>query len=66
MLSNLLHKDAGRVQDGVGLLNSILLRYAEVGSVYYWRDQHALKFTFMILKRSRFSRKRWYPIYYIQ
>jgi len=30
MLSNLLHKDAGRVQDGVGLLSSILLRYAEV------------------------------------
>jgi len=48
MLSNLLHKDAGSVQDGVGLLNSILLRYAEVGSVHYWREQHALKFTFVI------------------
>src|SRR5665648_2786 len=48
MLSNLLHKEAGRVQDGVGLLSSILLRYAEVGSAHYWRDQHALKFTFMI------------------
>lgn len=48
MLGNLLHKDSGSVQDGVGLLSSILLRYAEVGSVQYWREQHALKFTFMI------------------
>jgi len=48
MLSHLLHKDTGRVQDGVGLLSSILLRYAEVGSVHYWLEQHALKFTFMI------------------
>jgi len=48
MLGNLLHKDAVYVQDGVGLLSSILLRYAEVGSVHYWREQHALKFTFII------------------
>ncbi len=48
MRSNLLHKDSGSVQDGVGLLSSILLRYAEVGSVHYCREQHALKFTFMI------------------
>jgi hypothetical protein len=47
MLSN-LYRDGGRVQDGVGLLSSILLRYSEVGSVHYWREQHALKFTFMI------------------
>jgi hypothetical protein len=48
VLSNLFDKYAGRDQDGVELLSSILLRYAEVGSVYYWREQHALKFTFMI------------------
>lgn len=55
MLSNLLLKDAGRVQDGVGLLSSILLRYAEVGSVHYWREQHALKFTFMIRQHQEVS-----------
>lgn len=57
MLSNLLYKDkdAGRVQDGVELLSSILLRYAEVGSVYYWREQHALKFTFMIRQHQEVS-----------
>ena len=55
MFSN-LYRDGGRVQeggraqDGVGLLTSILLRYAEVGSVHYWCEQHALKFTFMITK----------------
>ena len=48
MLSNLLHKDGGHVQEGVGLLSSILLRYAEVGAVHYCREQHALKFTFMV------------------
>ncbi|HEY8911619.1 MAG TPA: hypothetical protein VIM51_15320 [Desulfosporosinus sp.] len=47
MFSN-LYRDGGRVQDGLGLLTSILLRYSEVGSVHYWREQHALKFTFMI------------------
>ena len=48
MLNNLQAKDGALVQDGVGLLTSILLRYSEVGSVHYWREQHALKFTFMI------------------
>jgi len=47
MFSN-LYRDGGRVQDGLKLLTSILLRYSEVGSVHYWREQHALKFTFMI------------------
>jgi len=55
MLSHLLHKDAGRTQDGIGLLSSILLRYAEVGSVHYWLEQHALKFTFMIQKHQEVS-----------
>lgn len=55
MLSNLLDKYAGRDQDGVELLSSILLRYAEVGSVYYWREQHALKFTFMIRQHQEVS-----------
>ncbi|KJR45073.1 hypothetical protein UF75_4545 [Desulfosporosinus sp. I2] len=55
MFSN-LYRDGGRVQeggraqDGVGLLTSILLRYAEVGTVHYWCEQHALKFTFMLTK----------------
>lgn len=48
MLGNLLHKEADRAQEGVGLLSSILMRYAEVGSVHYWCEQHALKFTFMV------------------
>ena len=55
MLSHLLHKETGRVQDGVGLLSSILLRYAEVGSVHYWLEQHALKFTFMIQQHEEVS-----------
>lgn len=55
MLSHLLHKETGRVQDGVGLLSSILLRYAEVGSVHYWLEQHALKFTFMIQEHQEVS-----------
>ncbi len=48
MLGNLLHKDSNHIQEGVGLLSSILMRYAEVGSVHYWCEQHALKFTFMV------------------
>ncbi|MBC2727683.1 MAG: hypothetical protein HGJ98_14620 [Desulfosporosinus sp.] len=48
MLSNLQYKDGGRLQDGVGLLTSILTRYTEVGSVQYWREEHALKFKFMV------------------
>ncbi|MDR3599436.1 MAG: hypothetical protein P4L49_02955 [Desulfosporosinus sp.] len=48
MYNNLQYKDGGRIQDGVGLITSILLRYPEVGAVHYWREQHALKFTFMI------------------
>jgi hypothetical protein len=55
VLSNLSHKYAGQVQDGVELLSSILLRYVEVGSVYYWREQHALKFTFMIRQHQEVS-----------
>jgi len=58
MLSNLLHKDAGSVQDGIGLLSSILLRYAEVGSVHYCREQKALKFTFMIRQHEEVSSLR--------
>ncbi|SDG89840.1 hypothetical protein [Desulfosporosinus hippei] len=42
------YKDGGRLQDGVGLLTSILMRYNEVGSVHYWREEHALKFTFLV------------------
>ena len=48
MLSNLKYKDGGRLQDGVGLLTSILMRYPEVGSVHYWREQHSLKLTFLV------------------
>jgi len=48
MLTNFKYQDGGRSQDGVGLLTSILMRYSEVGSVHYWREQHALKFTFMV------------------
>ncbi|AET68968.1 hypothetical protein Desor_3479 [Desulfosporosinus orientis DSM 765] len=48
MLSNLNYYDSGYYQDGVGLLTSILMRYSEVGSVHYWREEHALKFTFMV------------------
>ncbi len=55
MLSNLLHKEAGRAQDGVGLLSSILLRYAEVESVHYWREQHAVKLTFMVRQHQEVS-----------
>lgn len=55
MYNNLQYKDGGRVQDGVGLLTSILLRYSEVGSVHYWREQHALKFTFMITQHQEIS-----------
>lgn len=55
MLSNLLHKDGRRVQDGVELLSSILLRYGEVGSVNYWREQHSLRFTFMIRQHPEVS-----------
>lgn len=50
-----IYTDRGRVQDGVGLLTSILLRYSEVGSVHYWREQHALKFTFMITRHAELS-----------
>lgn len=45
---NLQYKDGGQVQDGVGLLISILLRYPEVCSVRYLREQHALKFQFLM------------------
>ena len=41
------YKDGGEVQQGVGLLISILLRYPEVGTVRYYQDQHALQFTFL-------------------
>ncbi|TGE32265.1 hypothetical protein E4K68_11685 [Desulfosporosinus sp. Sb-LF] len=55
MFNNLQHKDGGRVQDGVGLLTSILLRYSEMGSVHYCLDQHALKFTFIISQHQEVS-----------
>lgn len=45
----LQYKDGGNVPEGVGLLISILLRYAEVGSVYYWLERQALKFTFTLM-----------------
>jgi hypothetical protein len=45
---NFQYKDGGRVDDGVGLLISILLRYPEVCSVRYMRKQHALKFQFLL------------------
>lgn len=48
MLSNLLHRAAKGAQNGEDLLSSILFRYAEVGSVHYWSEQHALKFTFTV------------------
>jgi hypothetical protein len=47
MLKNLRSRDVGRVQDGVGLFSSILLRYSEIESVHYRREQHALRFTFI-------------------
>ena len=46
---NMQYKDGGHVPEGVGLLISILVRYAEVGSIYYWQEEHALKFTFMLM-----------------
>lgn len=46
---NMQYKDGGPVPEGVGLLISILIRYAEVGSIYYWQEKHALKFTFMLM-----------------
>lgn len=58
MLGQLQYKDGGRVPDGVGLLTSILLRYAEVGTVHYWQEQHALKFTFMITEHQDASNLR--------
>lgn len=42
------YKGGGQVSEGVGLLISILVRYPEVGSIYYWQEKHALKFTFII------------------
>jgi hypothetical protein len=45
---NTMPRDMKRVTDGVDLLTSFLTRYPELGSVHYWFDQHALKFTFMI------------------
>lgn len=45
---NLQYKDGGYVPEGAGLLISILLRYPEVGSIYYWQERHALQFTFLI------------------
>lgn len=45
---NFQYKDGGHVPDGVGLLISILVRYPEVCSVRYLREQHALKFQFLL------------------
>lgn len=49
MARSLQYKNGGNVPEGVGLLISILLRYAEVGSVYYWPERQALKITFMLM-----------------
>lgn len=49
MSALLQFKDGVYVPDGVGLLISILWRYPEVSSIYYWQEQHALKFTFMLM-----------------
>ena len=42
------YKSGGYAPEGVGLLISILLRYPEVGSIHYWQEKHALRFTFMV------------------
>lgn len=55
MLNDLQSRDVGKVQNGVELLTSILLRYSEIGSVHYWREQHALKFTFMTMRNKEVS-----------
>lgn len=55
MYNNFQSKDGGRLQDGVGLITSILLRYTEVGTVQYWCEQHALKLTFMIKQHLEIS-----------
>lgn len=49
---NFQYRDGGQVTDGVGLLISILLRYPEVCSVRYLREQHALKFQFLLYASS--------------
>lgn len=49
MAHSLQYKNGGNVPEGVGLLISILLRYAEVGSVYYWPERQVLKFAFMLM-----------------
>ncbi|CAA7602491.1 Hypothetical protein DEACI_3166 [Acididesulfobacillus acetoxydans] len=46
---SLQYKDGRQVPEGAGLLISILVRYAEVGSIYYWQEKHALKFTFLLM-----------------
>ncbi|WP_425802301.1 hypothetical protein ACHOLT_15175 [Desulfitobacterium sp. Sab5] len=45
---NFQYKEGGQVPDEVGLLISILVRYPEVCSVRYLREQHALKFQFLL------------------
>ncbi|MDI6812370.1 MAG: hypothetical protein QMC95_16400 [Desulfitobacteriaceae bacterium] len=55
---SLQYKNGGNVPEGVGLLISILLRYAEVGSVYYWPERQALKFTFMLMGEADIERLR--------
>lgn len=45
---HLQYNDGGYVPEGAGLLISILLRYPEVGTIYYWQEKHALQFAFLI------------------
>lgn len=52
---NFQYRDGGQVTDGVGLLISILLRYPEVCSVRYLREQHALKFQFLLYASFNFT-----------
>jgi len=42
------YKDGSYVPEGVGLLISILVRYPEVCSVRYLKQEHALKFRFLL------------------
>lgn len=45
---NFQYKDGSDVPEGVGLLISILVRYPEVCSVRYLKQEHALKFRFLL------------------
>lgn len=49
------YKHGSYAPDGVGLFISILLRYPEVGSIHYWQELQALKFTFMVAEKGQIS-----------